>query len=446
MPGAEGGDGETISGTTVNRESGIIFENGVGTVYGTVTLREDLTVGADERLTIPRGATLTIPEGKTLTNSGVITNEGTLTNTGTLTIGQGGALTGNVNGNPVIYAVTVLTDGNGTASASPATAAAGTAITLTASPNSGYHFERWEVVSGGVTIENNAFTMPTQPVTVRAVFARNSSGGSSTYTIATPDAEHGTVAVSPSRASRGDTVTITVRPDEGYELAGLTVTDANGGAVDLTRESATEYTFEMPRGRVTVEASFVESAPEPLPFADVDDGDWFADAVRFVYENGLMNGTGDTTFSPNMTTSRGMIVTVLWRQAGSPVVNYAMDFDDVNPAVWYGEAIRWAASEGIVGGYGNGQFGPDDPITREQLSVILYRYAAYAGYDVTERADLSGFSDAADASSYALDALAWANAAGIVNGTSGTTLDPQGSAVRAQAAAMLQRFCENIAQ
>ena len=446
MTGAEGGDGETISGTTVNRESGIIFENGVGTVYGTVTLREDLTVGADERLTIPRGATLTIPEGKTLTNSGVITNEGTLTNNGTLTIGQGGALTGNVNGNPVIYAVTVLTDGNGTASASPATAAAGTAITLTASPNSGYHFERWEVVSGGVTIENNAFTMPTQPVTVRAVFARNSSGGSSTYTIATPDAEHGTVAVSPSRASRGDTVTITVRPDEGYELAGLTVTDANGGAVDLTRESATEYTFEMPRGRVTVEASFVESAPEPLPFADVDDGDWFADAVRFVYENGLMNGTGDTTFSPNMTTSRGMIVTVLWRQAGSPVVNYAMDFDDVNPAVWYGEAIRWAASEGIVGGYGNGQFGPDDPITREQLSVILYRYAAYAGYDVTERADLSGFSDAADASSYALDALAWANAAGIVNGTSGTTLDPQGSAVRAQAAAMLQRFCENIAQ
>ena len=404
-----------------------------------------MTVAADESLTIPQDAALTIPDGTTLTSSGVITNEGTLTNNGTLTIGQGGTLTGDVNGKPAIYAVTVLTDGNGTASASKIYAAANDTVTLTATPDSGYHFERWEVVGGGVTIENNAFTMPAQPVTVKAIFDRNSSGSSS-YTITTPDAEHGTVAVSPSRASRGTTVTITVTPDEGYELESLTVLDSRDNEITLTDQGDGKFTFTMPSGRVTVEASFVESAPEPLPFDDVDDGDWFADAVRFVYENGMMNGTGDTAFSPNMTTSRGMIVTVLWRQAGSPVVNYAMDFDDVNPAAWYGEAIRWAASEGIVGGYGNGQFGPDDPITREQLSVILYRYAAYAGYDVTERADLSGFSDAADASSYALDALAWANAAGIVNGTSGTTLDPQGSAVRAQAAAMLQRFCENIAQ
>ena len=348
----------------------------------------------------------------------------------------------------------------------PGTVCSGDEFTLDTTGGSGSGTVTWEVVSGNATIDatGRVTVTGTGEIEIRAAKAadsdynaasitvtftamnRPSSGGSSTYTITAPDAEHGTVTVSPSRASRGDTVTLTVRPDEGYELDALTVTDANGGEVDLTRESATEYTFEMPRGRVTVEASFVESAPDPLPFADVDDGDWFADAVRYVYENGMMNGTGDTTFSPNMTTSRGMIVTVLWRQAGSPVVNYAMDFDDVNPAGWYGEAIRWAASEGIVGGYGNGQFGPDDPITREQLSVILYRYAAYAGYDVTERADLSGFSDAADASSYALDALAWANAAGIVNGTSGTTLDPQGSAVRAQAAAMLQRFCENIAQ
>lgn len=438
-----GDHAETIHGTTVNRNSGIVFENGAGTVYGTVELQEDLTVAAGETLTIPEDATLTIPDGTTLTNSGVITNEGTLTNNGTLTIGQGGALTGDVIGKPAIYAVTVLTDGNGTASASEIYAAADDTVTLTATPDSGYHFERWEVVGGGVTVENNAFTMPAQPVTVKAIFDRNSSGSSS-YTITTPDAEHGTVAASPSRASSGTTVTITVTPDEGYELGELIVTDANGDEVDLTRESATKYTFEMPRSRVTVAASFVESAPEPLPFDDVDDGDWFADAVRFVYENGMMNGTGDTTFAPDDTTSRSMIVTILYRLEGEPVVDDAMDFSDVAGDAWYTDAVRWAAGEGIVGGYGNGLFGSDDAVTREQLAAILYRYAVYKGYDVSigEDTNLLSYDDFADLSEYAIPAMQWACGTGIVNGTSESTLTPQGEAERAQVAAMLMRFCE----
>ena len=424
-----GDHAETIHGTTVNRNSGIVFENGEGTVYGTVTLQEDLTVAAGETLTIPEDATLTIPDGTTLT------------------IGQGGTLTGNVNGNPVIYAVTVLTDGNGTASASEIYATANDTVTLTATPNSGYHFERWEVVSGGVTVENNAFTMPAQPVTVKAIFDRNSSGSSS-YTITTPDAEHGTVAASPSRASSGTTVTITVTPDEGYELGELIVTDANGDEVDLTRESATKYTFEMPRSRVTVAASFVESAPEPLPFDDVDDGDWFADAVRFVYENGMMNGTGDTTFAPDATTSRSMIVTILYRLEGEPVVDDAMDFSDVAGDAWYTDAVRWAAGEGIVGGYGNGLFGSDDAVTREQLAAILYRYAVYKGYDVSigEDTNLLSYDDFEDLSEYAIPAMQWACGTGIVNGTSESTLTPQGEAERAQVAAMLMRFCESIVQ
>ena len=443
MTGEEGVDGEPISGDPIDKQNGIIFENGDGTVYGTVTLQEDLTVGADESLTIPQDAALTIPDGTTLTSSGVITNEGTLTNNGTLTIGQGGTLTGNVNGYPAIYAVTVLTDGNGTASASEIYATANDTVTLTATPNSGYHFERWEVVGGGVTIENNAFTMPAQPVTVKAIFDRNSSGSSS-YTITTPDAEHGTVAASPSRASSGTTVTITVTPDEGYELGELIVTDANGDEVDLTRESATKYTFEMPRSRVTVAASFVESAPEPLPFDDVDDGDWFADAVRFVYENGMMNGTGDTTFAPDATTSRSMIVTILYRLEGEPVVDDAMDFTDVAGDAWYTDAVRWAAGEGIVGGYGNGLFGSDDAVTREQLAAILYRYAVYKGYDVSigEDTNLLSYDDFEDLSEYAIPAMQWACGAGIVNGTSESTLTPQGEAERAQVAAMLMRFCE----
>lgn len=443
MTGEEGVDGEPISGDSIDKQNGIVFENGDGTVYGTVTLQEDLTVGADESLTIPQDAALTIPNDTTLTSSGVITNEGTLTNNGTLTIGQGGALTGNVNGNPVIYAVTVLTDGNGTASASKIYAAANDTVTLTATPDSGYHFERWEVVGGGVTIENNAFTMPAQPVTVKAIFDRNSSGSSS-YTITTPDAEHGTVAASPSRASSGTTVTITVTPDEGYELGELIVTDANGDEVDLTRESATKYTFEMPRSRVTVAASFVESAPEPLPFDDVDDGDWFADAVRFVYENGMMNGTGDTTFAPDATTSRSMIVTILYRLEGEPVVDDAMDFSDVAGDAWYTDAVRWAAGEGIVGGYGGGLFGSDDAVTREQLAAILYRYAVYKGYDVSigEDTNLLSYDDFEDLSEYAIPAMQWACGTGIVNGTSESTLTPQGEAERAQVAAMLMRFCE----
>lgn len=447
MTGEEGVDGEPISGDPIDKQNGIIFENGDGTVYGTVTLQEDLTVGADESLTISQDAALTIPDGTTLTNSGTITNEGTLTNNGTLTIGQGGTLTGNVNGNPVIYAVTVLTDGNGTASASEIYAAADDTVTLTATPDSGYHFERWEVVSGGVTVENNAFTMPAQPVTVKAIFDRNSSGSSS-YTITTPDAEHGTVAASPSRASSGTTVTITVTPDEGYELGELIVTDANGDEVDLTRESATKYTFEMPRSRVTVAASFVESAPEPLPFDDVDDGDWFADAVRFVYENGMMNGTGDTTFAPDATTSRSMIVTILYRLEGEPVVDDAMDFSDVAGDAWYTDAVRWAAGEGIVGGYGGGLFGSDDPVTREQLAAILYRYAVYKGYDVSigEDTNLLSYDDFEDLSEYAIPAMQWACGAGIVNGTSESTLTPQGEAERAQVAAMLMRFCEQYVE
>lgn len=443
MTGEKDVDGEPISDKTTTPENSIVFENGVGTVYGEVILQEDLTVGADESLTIPQDAALTIPNDTTLTNSGTITNKGTLTNNGTLTIGQGGALTGDVIGKPAIYAVTVLTDGNGTASASEIYAAANDTVTLTATPDSGYHFERWEVVSGGVTVENNAFTMPAQPVTVKAIFDRNSSGSSS-YTITTPDAEHGTVAVSPSRASSGTTVTITVTPDEGYELGELIVTDANGDEVDLTRESATKYTFEMPRSRVTVAASFVESAPEPLPFDDVDDGDWFADAVRFVYENGMMNGTGDTTFAPDATTSRSMIVTILYRLEGEPVVDDAMDFSDVAGDAWYTDAVRWAAGEGIVGGYGNGLFGSDDAVTREQLAAILYRYAVYKGYDVSigEDTNLLSYDDFEDLSEYAIPAMQWACGAGIVNGTSESTLTPQGEAERAQVAAMLMRFCE----
>ena len=169
---------------------------------------------------------------------------------------------------------------------------------------------------------------------------------------------------------------------------------------------------------------------------------WYYDAVSYVYAKGLMGGTSATTFSPEISTSRAMIAVILWRLEGSPTVDAYTDFSDVADGAWYTEGVRWASSVGVVGGYPNGSFGPNDPITREQMAAMLYRYADYKGWDVTELADLSAFTDAESISGYAVTALRWANAAGIVGGYNDSTLRPQGNARRSEAAAMLQRFCE----
>ena len=185
--------------------------------------------------------------------------------------------------------------------------------------------------------------------------------------------------------------------------------------------------------------------PVDLPFNDVPEGYWAYDAIQYVYGEGLMAGTSATTFAPDVTTSRAMIATILWRMAGSPVVNYAMNYTDVAQGQWCSEAIRWATSEGVVTGYGNGLFGTNDPITREQLAAMLYRYAQLMGYDVSigENTNILSYADAFDVSEYAVSALQWACGAGIIHGTGdGSTLTPQGEATRAQAATVLMRFCE----
>lgn len=360
------------------------------------------------------------------------------------------------------YSITVETDGNGTAFASPASAPEGTTITLTAVPNSGYHFDRFEVVSGDITITNNTFTMPAEPVTVKAVFDRDSSGGahhpdagsttttsSDRYEIETPsDVENGSVKVSPSKAEKGDTVTVTVTPDDGYALDKLAVYDEDGDKLDLNDKGDGKFTFQMPKGDVSIEVSFapIEDETPKADFSDVPADAWYAEAVQYVYENGLMTGTSDTTFSPDLTTSRSMIATILWRMAGSPVVNYAMDFADVPADQWYAEAVRWASSEGIVGGYGNGSFGTGDPITREQFAVMLCRFAQKQGYDVSvgENTNILSYTDVSAVSEYAIPAMQWAVGSGVITGM-GDTLAPQGETTRAQAAMMLMRFSEQYA-
>lgn len=181
-----------------------------------------------------------------------------------------------------------------------------------------------------------------------------------------------------------------------------------------------------------------------LPFSDVRIADWFYNDVKYVYEKGMMAGTAADVFAPNATTTRAMIVTILYRLEGSPAVTGTSAFVDVPAGQWYTDAVNWAAANQIVKGTSATTFAPNDSITREQMAAILYRYAQYKGYDVTKQADLSGYSDNGQVSAYAKDALAWANAAKLINGVTNTTLAPQGNATRAQVSAILHRFCDGV--
>lgn len=182
-------------------------------------------------------------------------------------------------------------------------------------------------------------------------------------------------------------------------------------------------------------------------FDGVAESAWYYDAVCYVWESGLMNNMDDSLFGPDITTSRAMLTTILWRMEGSPVVNYAMDFTDVSEGQWYTEAIRWATSEKIIEGYGDNRFGINEPITREQFVTILYRYAQAKGYDVSvgENTNILSYADAAEVSEYAVPAMQWACGTGVISGD-GDTLVPQEDSSRAITATMLMRFCENVAK
>ena len=238
----------------------------------------------------------------------------------------------------------------------------------------------------------------------------------------------------------GSTVTIT--PDAGYQIASITV---NGEAVEIPADGKLTGLDKNDKVVVTFEKIPAEQPdPDEEPFTDVADSAWFADAVQYVYENGMMNGVSATLFGPDMTTNRAMIVTILHRLEGEPTAE-ASDFTDVADGMYYADAIDWAAANGIVNGVSETRFAPNDPITREQMAAILYRYAQFKGYDVTASADLSAFADASQISAYAAAAMQWANGAGLITGVTDTTLNPQGSATRAQVATILMRFCEDIA-
>lgn len=274
-----------------------------------------------------------------------------------------------------------------------------------------------------------------------------SSSGKTTYKVTTSAVNNGGVNASPSSAEKGAAITITLSPDKGYKLDKLTVTDGSGKTVSTVKKSDTVYTFTMPASAVKVGVSYVKATetPSETKFNDVSANDWFASAVDYVTGKGMMNGTADNTFSPKANTTRGMVVTVLYRLENQPSTS-AASFTDVASGAYYANAVAWANANGIVSGYGSGKFGPNDKVTREQLAAILYRYAQYKKYDVSvgEDTNILSYDDAQSISTYAIPAIQWACGAGVVTGKSGSKLDPKGNATRAEVAAMLMRFCENV--
>ena len=447
------------------------------------------------------------------------------------------------------YTVTVTASEGGTVSGG-GTYAEGETVHLTATAHEGYHFVRWEVVSGTVTIQNNAFTMPAGDVAVKAVLEKDAGGEPTDPNPEQPDQP--TTPTTPSKdpsqqtvdkiesAQGGDTVSVDLTTGKAEldkevfeELSGKDTTlevtvpggvtwtvngkdipadadltdldlsvdmdtktipeeainsvNSEAGTMQLTVKNDGEFGFTMTlttpvgtkntgmwvnlyqydeaAGKMVYQASalvdrngdaalpvggsgqyaiVLDSKSHNIPFTDLATGAWYEDAVAYVYRHDLMSGYSEDLFGPDNELSRAQLCQILYSMEGRPTVA-GSSFSDVADGAWYSEAIRWAAGEGIVAGYDNGKFGPDDPITREQFAAMLWRYAKSEGYDVSigENTNILSYTDASDVAEYAIPAMQWSCGVGIINGTGdGSTLSPQGEATRAQVAAMLMRFCE----
>lgn len=291
-----------------------------------------------------------------------------------------------------------------------------------------------------------SFTMPNASVVIAPTYT------SDYYTISVDGGSHGSVSIEAEPAGtnsyygiRNEYVYIDATPNTGYKVKSVTVVDKYNDSIKVYESStANRYYFTMPDSNVTVNVEFTPRVMSN-PFTDVRSTDWFYDAVNYVYSEGIMDGTSVYMFSPNNATSRGMLVTILWRLAGQPVVT-GTSFSDVSSSAYYYYAVLWASKYGIVDGLGNNMFGPDQAITREQFAVILYRYAQHCGYSTSANSTLVGYADSNKISSYALTAMRWACGAGLFEGDERANLNPQGQTTRAAAAKLLMTFQENVAK
>ena len=342
---------------------------------------------------------------------------------------------------PTTYTVTVSNDGNGTGAATPSTAATGTEITLTAMPKEGYHFKEWQVMSGGVTIKNNKFTMPDGNVEIKAIFEENTSAGggtgtgATTYPITVKSAKNGDVTASHKSAAKGTTVTLTVDPDKGYVLDSLTVLDGKDKERKLTDKGDGKYSFIMPADKVTVEASFKEEFPDlPNSFSDLAPSDFCYDAVMWAVGRDITGGIGNYTFGPNLPCTRAQAVTFLWRAAGSPEPETrAMPFTDVPVGSYYYDAVLWAVENGITKGTSDTRFSPDDTCTRAQIVTFLWR----AGGSPATSGN-SAFTDVA-ADAYYAAAVIWAEKNDITGGIGGGLFGSNNDCTRGQIVTFIYR-------
>ena len=322
---------------------------------------------------------------------------------------------------------------------------AGDVLTITAAPASGYQLSSL-TVNGSTFSSGSTYTVAgnESSIMIASAFTKTAppSGGGGggggallTETVVLKDSTSGKITVSDAYAEKGDTVTLTVTPDEGYALEELTVTDSNGTEIALTAAGTNKYTFTMPASTVSVKATFaaidtVCDGGTDCPayhFADVNTDAWYHEAVDYVIENGIMNGIGNDQFAPNSTLQRSMLMTMLARMDG---------VDTDGGATWYEKGMQWAVANGISDGTN-----PDSNITREQIAAMLYRYAQLKGYDTSERGSLDAFGDGAKTSSWAVESMQWAVGSGLLQGSNGM-LNPTGNATRAEVAQMLLNFNE----
>ncbi len=360
------------------------------------------------------------------------------------------------------YSITVSSSTGGTATASKNTANVGNFVTLTVTPDEGYQFKKWEVTPSSVSIQDNSFTMPASDVTITAIFEKQpaptptpsggSSGGGSgrTYHKMTFETNGGST-IRVVNAARGDIIDLTKYSPtrEGYEFIGWFADAALTQKITEIKLTGNMTVYAGWRGIEPVEPETPIEPEKPAisnPFADVREENWFYDDVLFAYEQGLLRGMSENMFVPQTASTRAQIAAIFYRREGSPAAEGGGSFADVTQGAWFYDAVTWAEKSGILSGYGNGSFGANDPVTREQLAAIFYRYAQCKGLDTENAGDLDAFADKNAASAWAQTALSWAVERGLVSGKGDSRLDPKGTATRAELAAMLHRFAQQIEQ